>query len=140
MAAEEYSWRNLDIYFAGRLLVNVEDVSYKRTSENEVFYGNDGEPSGWGRGEIKGDGSITVSGQEYSNIIDFAVAYGYDLLKMPPIPLIIMERSNDLPTVQHVLSQVVFKETGFEGKNKDKRFLHKLPFDIVGPIQVIKGV
>jgi|GEM_PF-2156496 hypothetical protein len=140
MSAEEYSWRNTDVYFGARLLVNVEEVSYKRTSENEVFYGNDGEPSGWGRGELKGDGSITVSGQEYAQILDFAVAQGYDLLKMPPIPLIIVEKSEDLPTIRHILSQVIFKETGFEGKNKDKRFLHKLPFDIVGPVQVTKGV
>ncbi|MCL2154042.1 MAG: hypothetical protein FWH53_00100 [Leptospirales bacterium] len=138
MSAEEYSWRNTDIYFGGRLLVNVEKINYKRSTDVEVFYGNDGEPSGWGRGEIKGEGSITVSGQEYTNIIDFAVAFGYDLLKMPPIPLIIIEKSDDLATITHTLSQVVFKETGFEGANKDKRFLHTLPFDIVGPIQLIK--
>lgn len=140
MSAEEYSWRNTEVWIAGRLMVNVEEVSYKRTSENEVFYGNDGEPTGWGRGELKGDGSLTVSGQEYAQIIDFAVAYGYDILKMPPLPILIIEKSSDLPTVKHVLTQVIFKESGFEGKNKDKRFTHKLPFDLVGPVQITKGV
>jgi hypothetical protein len=139
MAAEEYSWRNTEVYFAGRLLINCEKVSYKRTCESEVFYGNDGEPGGYGRGEIKGEGSLTVSGQEYASLIDFAVAQGYDLLKMPPIPIIIIEKSNDLPTMTHVITQAIFKETGFEGSNKDKRFLHALPFTIVGPVQLAKA-
>jgi hypothetical protein len=140
MSAEEYSWRNLECYFAGRLLINLEEVNYKRDQEIEVFYGPDGEPTGWGSGEIKSEGSISISGQEYSNIIDYAVAYGYDILKMPPLPLILIIKSEDLPTMRHILTQVKFKENGFDGKNKDKRFVHKLPFVIVGPVQITKGV
>lgn len=139
MAAQEYCWKDTDILFSGQLLINVEEAEYKLTADIEVFYGNDGDPSGWGQGETKGEGSITVSGQEYSKIIDFAVAWGWNLLKMPPLPLIIIEKSPDLTTVKHTLSQVKFKEIGWSGKNKDKRYLHKLPFVIVGPTQIIKG-
>ncbi|HNX58372.1 MAG TPA: hypothetical protein PKK43_04695 [Spirochaetota bacterium] len=138
MAKEEYSWRNTEVYVAGRLLVNCTKASYKRTTEVEVFTDNDGEPSGWGRGDIKGEGSITVSGQEFAILIDFAIAQGYDLLKMPPIPLLIIEKSDDLPTLKHILSQVVFKEVGWEGASKDKRYEHQLPFSIVGPVQIEK--
>lgn len=94
MAAEEYSWRKTKCYFAGALLVNLEDIEYKRSQDVEVFHGTDGEPSGWGSGEVTGDGKLTVSGQEYQKIMDFAVAQGYDMLKMPPIPIIIVIESS----------------------------------------------
>ena len=133
MSLEEYSWRNSKIIFAGRTLINVTEFSYKRGQEVEVFHGNDGEVSGYGVGNISGDGKIVVSGQEYEKIIDFAVAQGYDILKMPALPLIFDEKSPDLPTITHVLSKVKFNEESFDPKNGDKRLLHQLPFKIVGP-------
>jgi len=139
MSAEEYGWSKTDILVAGKLMINVESFSFKRSADVEVFYGNDGEPSGWGVGEIKSEGELEVSGQEYSNILEFAIAQKYDLLKIPPLPIIIVEKSSDLPTIKYTLSQVKFKETGFNGKNKDKRYLHKLPFAIVGPVIISKG-
>lgn len=139
MSAKEYCWNDTDIYFSGRLLINCEEASYKLSADVEVFYGNDGDPSGWGQGETKGEGSISVSGQEYAKMIDFAAAWGYNMLKQPPMPLIILEKSEDLPTLRHSISQIKFKEIGWDGKNKDKRFIHKLPFIIVGPVAITKG-
>lgn len=137
--AEEYSWRNQEILLAGRTLVNCEEFKYERSAETEVFYGTDGEPSGWGQGEIKGEGSLKVSGQEHQHILDFATAQGYDLLKMPPIPIVVVQKSNDLPTVTHVLSAVKFTKTGIDTKNKEKRFLHDLPFVLVGGVKITKS-
>ncbi len=136
---EEYSWKNTKAILGGRTLVNAEEVSYKLKTEIEVFTDNEGQPSAWGQGETTGEGSLKVSGQEYMNILDFAVAFGYDLLKMPPLPFIIIESSSDLPTLTHILSQIKFTEDGFNGKNKDKRFIHDLPFKVVGPVQKTKA-
>lgn len=138
MSVEEYSWAKVDITLMGRLLINVDDFEYKRTQEIEVFHGNGQEPTGWGRGEIKGEGKVTVSGAEYASIIDFAAAYGYDILKLPPFPIIATQKAEDMPTIVHVLTQCVFKEDGFKGKAKDKRFLVDLPFVIVGEVQKVK--
>lgn len=134
---EEYSWKNTEVILGSRTLVNVEEVSYKMSTELEVFTDMEGQPNSWGQGDTKGEGSLKVSKQEWQHIIDFAVAQGYDLLKMPPLPLIIRTKSSDLRTINHVLSGIKFKEDGFSGKNKDKRFLQDLPFVIVGPRQIV---
>lgn len=136
---EEYSWKNTKAILGGRTLVNCEEINYKMTTELEVFTNMSGDPDSWGQGDTKGDGSLKVSKQEWMHIIDFAVAQGYDILKMPPLPLIIIVESNDLPTVTHVLSAIKFKEDGFSGKNKDKRFIQDMPFAVVGPRQIIKA-
>ncbi len=139
MSVEEYSWKKTKNILGGRTLVNAEESSYKMKTEVEVYTDNEGQPSSWGQGETTGEGSLKVSGQEWMNIIDFAAAQGWDILKMPPLPLIIIVESQDLPTVTHILSAVKFTEDGFQGKNKDKRYIHDLPFKIVGPRQIIKA-
>lgn len=135
---QEYNWKNTKNILGGRTLVNAEECGYKMKSEIEVYTDNEGQPSAWGEGEVTGEGSLKVSGSEYQNILNFAVAQGYDILKMPPLPLIIIAESPDLPTVTHILSAIKFTEDGFQGKNKDKRFIHDLPFKIVGPRQIGK--
>lgn len=130
---EEYSWKNTKCILGGRSLVNTEEISFKLKQDVEVYTDQEGQPSAWGGGEITGDGSLKVRGSEYQAILDFAAAFGFDLLKMPPLPLIIQETSPDLPTITHVLSAIKFTEDGFSGKNKDKNFVKELPFKIVGP-------
>lgn len=136
---EEYSWKNTKVILGGRTLVNTEEISYKMKQEIEVYTDQEGQPSAWGAGETTGEGSLKVSGSEYQNILDFAAAFGYDLLKMPPLPFIIIESSPDLPTLTHVLSAIKFTEDGFSGKNKDKRYIKELPFKVVGPVQRVKA-
>ncbi|MBN8220689.1 MAG: hypothetical protein J0L53_07175 [Spirochaetes bacterium] len=136
---EEYSWKRTKTILAGRTLVNAEEISFKLKQEIEVYTDNDGNPSSWGSGEITGEGSLKVRGSEYQAILDFAAAYGYDLLKMPPLPLIIQEESPDLPTLTHVLTAIKFTEDGFSGKNKDKFYTKELPFKVVGPVQRLKA-
>ena len=137
-SVEEYSFKNTEILFAGRRLVNVEEVKYSGKIEIEVFSGNDGEPSSWGRGETKYEGSLQIAGSEYQAIIDFAVAYGYNVLQMPPVPLIIIEKSQDLPTIRHILPQVIFSEDSFETKKGEKKRMVTLPFMIVAKPYKIK--
>ena len=137
-SVEEYSFKNTEILFSGRKMINVEEAKYKGKIEIEVFTGNDGEPSSWGRGETKYDGMIKVAGSEYQAIIDFAVAFGYNILQMPPVPLIIIEKSQDLPTIKHILPQVIFEEDSFETKKGEKKRMVDLPFMIVAKPYKIK--
>ena len=136
-SVEEYSFKNTEALFAARKLVNLEEIKYSAKIEIEVYTGNDGEPSSWGRGETKYNGSLQIAGSEYAKIIDFAVSFGYNLLQMPPIPLIIIEKSGDLPTIKHVLPQVIFEEDSFETKKGEKKRMVTLPFLIVAkPIKI----
>ena len=81
---------------------------------------------------------MQVAGSEYAEILKFAAAHGYNLLQMPPIPLIIIEKSGSLPTIKHVLPQVIFSEDSFEAKKGDKKRMVTLPFIIVATPYKIK--
>lgn len=134
----EYCWRNCDILLGGRKLINALELGFKRTQEVEKFFGNDGEVSGYGVGNISADGKLQVSGQEYAKVLDFAVAQGYDLLKMPAIPLIAELASPDLETITFVIP-VKFKEESFSMKSGDKRIAFDLPFEVTGPVVKYKS-
>ncbi len=85
---ETYSFKDYTATVMGRTIVGLDSLDYDHEIKVEVHYGKGQEPIGYGEGELKGSGKMSVLLEEYEKLVLAASAVGGDPLKLPPFPIV----------------------------------------------------
>lgn len=76
----DVAWANVSVVVAGRPLVGIRGVKYKKSQEKELLYAAGNAPLGIQHGNIAYEGEIKLLKTEYDILKDTAAAQGIDLL------------------------------------------------------------
>lgn len=75
---KETEWKSVKIAIDGKTLTGVQNISYKKTSDDELLYGAGNKPLNVQTGNIAYEGSIKVLKNELDALQMGARALGYD--------------------------------------------------------------
>ena len=83
---KNYDWCDVDVKFPGLVLV-VQEISYDDEQDMEESYGRGYKPRGFGKGNYKASGKLSMLRDDYEDLLAFCKARGvsfYDL-ELPSI-------------------------------------------------------
>ena len=83
---KNYDWGDVDVKFPGLVLV-VQEISYDDEQDMEESYGRGYKPRGFGKGNYKASGKLSMLRDDYEDLLAFGKARGvsfYDL-ELPSI-------------------------------------------------------
>lgn len=83
---KNYDWGDVDVKFPGLVLV-VQEISYDDEQDMEESYGRGYKPRGFGKGNYKASGKLSMLRDDYEDLLAFCRAKGvsfYDL-ELPSI-------------------------------------------------------
>lgn len=66
-----YDWADVDVKFPG-LVLQLQEISYDDEQEKEETYGKGSMPRGYGTGNYKASGKISMLRDDYDDLLDYA--------------------------------------------------------------------
>ena len=122
-----YDWGDVDFQMPG-LNIQVQEISYNDELEKEVVYGAGQRPRGYGEGNYKSEGKISLLRDDYDELLDYCKRRNIKLYKLV-IPKIAVSYANPgSRTRTDILSTVTFTKTDQKAAQGDK----SLKVDVVG--------
>ena len=88
-----YDWGDVDVKFPGLALV-VQEISYDDEQEMEESYGYGHRPRGYGTGNYKASGKISLLRDDYEEFLAWCRAQGVPFYKLT-IPSIVVSYANE---------------------------------------------
>ena len=128
-----YDWGDVDVKFPGLALV-VQEISYDDEQEMEESYGYGHKPRGYGTGNYKSSGKITMLRDDYEEFLAWCAAQGSTLYGLL-IPSIVVSYANEGEKT-HIdeLKKVKFTKRSHKAAQGDKSLSVDLDMMIVGGI------
>lgn len=81
------SFENFKMNLMGRDIIQFSEFKLEYEAESALNYGKDGEPVSYAIKKYKRGASATLNLDELKYLINLAVPYGGDILKLPPSPI-----------------------------------------------------
>lgn len=129
-----YDWGDVDIKLPG-LALEVQEISYDDELEKEVAYGKGSRPRGYGCGNYKASGKMTVLRDDYDAILDYCKQQGVPFFDLE-FPKIIVSYANDGDrTRQDVINRVSFSKRSNKASQGDKALKVDIDLMIAGMIE-----
>lgn len=129
-----YDWASVSLKFPDFEL-EVEEISYDDELEKEAVYGMGQQARGYGEGNYKAEGKISLLRDDYNDLNDYCKRKGISFYKLL-IPKIIVSYANEFQrTRTDVLSMVTFTKRGKKNAQGDKSLKVDLDMIIVGGIE-----
>ncbi len=129
-----YDWSDVRVKFPD-FIMEVQEISYDDELEKELKYGIGNKPRGFGTGNYKASGKLSLLLEDYEHLTNYAASKGkgiYDLV----IPKVIVSYANDnLPIQTDVLPHVTFTKKSNKAAQGDKTIKVELDFIIAGVIE-----
>lgn len=131
-----FDWTDISINLPHGLAIFITDISYKGSLEIEEVYGKGGKPQGWGRGNYKGEGSMTLIREEYDKLVEWISGQGSSILQCDPFPITVSYSDYDSELVTDTLHDCKLKDDiEINPKQGDKKIEVKLNFAILKGIE-----
>lgn len=124
-----YDWEDIEINFPHGPLVAVQSIDYSDEQEIEEVYGKGNKPIGYGRGNYKGSGKVTVLKEEYNRIIDWGKGQGKDFYDLDPFQITVSYAKEGEATKTDSLQDCKFTKRGFKAAQGDKK--NEIDLDII---------
>lgn len=129
-----YDWGDVNVQIPG-LTLEVQEISYDDEQEKELVYGLGSRPRGYGRGNYKASGKITMLRDDYDTLLDHCKQTGTPFFSLE-FPKIIISYANDGErTRQDVLNKVSFSKRSSKAAQGDKSLKVDLDLMIAGTIE-----
>ena len=128
-----YDWEAIEFQLPHGAAVNITDISYSDEKAIDPRYGQGSMPRGYGRGNYKANGSMTLDLQEFE-----ALKKGLNgsIYTAKPGQIVVSYANDDMPTVTDTLPDVKFTKTDTSSKQGDTNVgARKLDFQILSPIK-----
>ena len=128
-----YDWGDVDVKLPGLALV-VQEVSYDDEQEMEEAYGVGGKPRGYGTGNYKSSGKLTLLRDDYDDFLAWCRAKGVPFYKVE-VPSIVVSYANEGEST-HIdeLKRVKFTKRSHKAAQGDKKLTVDIDMMIVGGI------
>lgn len=128
-----YSWGDVDVKMPG-LAVVVQEISYDDEQEMEEAYGKGTRPRGYGKGNYKASGKMSMLRDDYDDVLDYCRR-----MKIPffgvELPMVVVSYGNEGGrTRMDVLKKVVFTKRSHKAAQGDKSLTVDIDLMIVGGI------
>ncbi|MGE4319624.1 MAG: hypothetical protein AB7E96_12070 [Deferribacterales bacterium] len=129
----QYDWESVEIMMPYGVSIGMTEISYSDERAIEARYGKGSKPRGYGRGNYKASGSITMDKDEF---LKLQAACGGSVYDAEPLPILVSYANDDQPTVGDVLPKCVFTKNESSAKQGETTAgEHKLDITILEPIR-----
>lgn len=129
-----YSWGDVDLKLPG-LSIEIQEISYDDELEKEVVYGRGGKPRGYGRGNYKTSGKVTMLRDDYDALLDYCKQHNIAFFELEfPAAIVSYANEGDV-TRQDVLNKVSFTKRSNKAAQGDKSLKVDLDLLIAGTIE-----
>ena len=129
-----YDWGDVDVKIPGMTLI-VQEISYDDELEKEAAYGKGPKPRGYGTGNYKASGKLSMLKDDYDELIEYCKANGIAFYRLE-IPKIIVSYANEgQATVSDVLNKVSFSKASHKAAQGDKSMKVDLDLMIGGTVE-----
>lgn len=128
-----YGWGDVDVKLPGLNLV-VQEISYDDEQDMEESYGRGNRPRGYGKGNYKSSGKITMLRDDYDDLLAYCKAKGVSFYGME-LPSVVVSYANpgDRTRIDE-LKKVVPTSRSFKAAQGDKTLSVDIDLMIVGGI------
>lgn len=128
-----YDWGDVDVKLPG-LVLEVQEISYDDEQDMEEVYGRGNKPRGFGTGNYKASGKISLLRDDYDALLDYCKASGLPFYGME-IPSIVVSYANaGARTKIDELKRVKFTKRANKAAQGDKSLTVDIDLMIIGGI------
>ena len=128
-----YDWGDVSIKLPG-LELEAQEISYNDELEKEVAYGKGQKPRGYGEGNYKADGKVTLLKDDFDDLVNYCKSQGVAFYKLV-VPKIVVSYANLMQkTKTDVLNTVTFTKISQKDAQGDKSL--KVDFDFI----IVNGI
>ena len=128
-----YDWGDVDVKFPGLVLV-VQEISYDDEQEMEESYGKGYRPRGYGKGNYKASGKMSMLRDDFDDVLDYCKATGKSFYNVE-LPSVIVSYGNPGGRTRiDELKRVVFVKRSHKAAQGDKTLTVDIDLMIVGGI------
>lgn len=128
-----YDWGSIDIQIPG-LALEAQEISYDDELESELVYGKSPVPRGYGNGNYKASGKISLLRDDYNDILDYCKKNNLKFYQVVIDKIIVSYANEGQPTRSDVINKVKFSKRTNKVANGDKSFKVDLDLLIMGTI------
>lgn len=128
-----YDWGSVDTKVPGMDLV-AQEISYDDEMETEEVYGKGGKPRGYGTGNYKASGKLTMLRDDYNDLLDWCKAKGVPFYKTEIPTLVVSYANTGQRTRMDVLKKVKFTKRSHKAAQGDKSLTVDIDLMIVGGV------
>lgn len=130
---KSYDWGDVDLQLPG-IVTEVQEISYDDELEKELVYGKGCKPRGYGTGNYKANGKLSLLKDDYDAIVDYCKSNNIPLYKLVFPKVIVSYAKGDGKVSTDVLNQVSFSKASHKAAQNDKSFKVDLDLFIAGTI------
>jgi len=128
-----YDWGDVDVKIPG-LVFEVQEIDYDDEFDMEETYGKGNKPRGYGTGNYKSSGKVTVLRDDYESLLAYCKAKGIPFYKLD-IPSVVVSYANDGDRTRiDELRKVKFNKRSNKAAQGDKSIKVDLDLMIFGGI------
>lgn len=128
-----YDWADVDVKFPG-LVLQLQEISYDDEQAMEESYGRGAMPRGYGTGNYKASGKMSMLRDDYDELLAYCKAHGLAFYKME-IPSIAVSYANEGDRTRiDELKKVKFVKRSNKAAQGDKSLTVDIDLMIVGGI------
>lgn len=128
-----YDWGDVDLKIPG-LNIQVQEISYDDELEIEEVYGSGSKPRGYGTGNYKASGKLSMLRDDYDDLLAYCKQKGVPFYKME-LPSIIVSYANEgARTKIDELKKVKFSKRSNKAAQGDKSLTVDVDMMIVGGV------
>lgn len=129
-----YDWGDVNLHIPG-MVIEPQEISYDDELEKEVVYGLGSKPRGYGRGNYKASGKMSLLRDDYDALLDYCNQQGIAFFKLE-FPNIVVSYANEGDRVrQDVINRVSFTKRSNKAAQGDKSLKVDLDLLIAGMIE-----
>lgn len=128
-----YDWESVEITSISGVMVGATEITYSDERSVEARYGKGSVPRGYGRGNYKATGSVTMDLDEFQK---FQLACGGKIYNQTPVPIVVKYANDDQLPVVDILPKCMFTKNDTSAKQGETTAgERKLDFIILEPIK-----
>lgn len=129
-----YDWADVTPFLPG-LNIELQEISYDDELEKELAYGLGSKPRGYGRGNYKASGKISLLRDDYDALLDYCKQQGESFFALE-FPKIVVSYANTGERIrQDILNRVSFTKRSNKVAQGDKSLKVDLDLMIAGLIE-----
>lgn len=128
-----YDWSSVDIKLSG-INLEAQEIDYDDEQDKEASYGKGNAPRGYGTGNYKSSGKLSLLRDDYNDLLDYCKQHNISFYGLV-IPKIVVSYANSgQRTRQDVLDTVTFNKRSHKAAQGDKSL--KVDLDIL----IVNGI